>query len=142
MALNVQPKVDATIGSGDIAFQLDVTQGDYIFQGFTVSTNTSVLVSIASGSGALKGFLISEDATGTLTVASSATNYVYVVLTLNASNKPTSVAYVATTAETQTNGYRLAKVISTANVSSVSMEHSMTNLTQVEMAARQLEGLF
>lgn len=142
MALNVQPKVDATIGSGDIAFQLDVTQGDYIFQGFTVSTNTSVLVSIASGSGALKGFLISEDATGTLTVASSATNYVYVVLTLNASNKPTSVAYVATTAETQSNGYRLAKVISTANVSSVSMEHSMTNLTQVEMAARQLEGLF
>lgn len=142
MALNVQPKVAATIGSGDIAFQLDVTQGDYIFQGFTVSTNTSVLVSIASGSGALKGFLISEDATGTLTVASSATNYVYVVLTLNASNKPTSVAYVATTAETQTNGYRLAKVISTANVSSVSMEHSMTNLTQVEMAARQLEGLF
>jgi len=142
MTLNVQPKVADTIGSGDIAFQLDVTQGDYIFQGFVVSTNTSVLVSIASGSGALKGFLISEDATGTLAVASSATNYVYVVLTLNASNKPTSVAYVATTAETQTNGYRLAKVISTADVSSISMEHSMMNLTQVEMAARQQVSLF
>lgn len=121
MTLNITPIVAGTITAKDIPFQLDVEMGDFIIGGMLVSTNSSqsTAVSISSGSTVFQGFLIDEDVTGSLNVATSATNFVFVVITKNASSKPTSVAYVASTAETQSNGLRIAKVISTTKVSSV-----------------------
>ena len=144
ITLNCQPLVSATIGSLDVAGQLDAEFGDFVISGFIVSTNatTSTSISIASGSASLKGFLITEDATGSLPVASNATNYIFYQLTLNAANKPTSIAYIATTVESTSNAYRIAKVVSTSIVSSINMEYSNSFIDGRYNATIQQVALF
>lgn len=143
MALLCKPLVASTISAGDIPFQLDTEMGDFVMQGFTLSTNSaqSTAVSVAVGSSVFKGYWINESAGGSINCATSATNFVYIVLTLNSDNLATAVAYVATTAETQSNGYRLAKVVSTSKVDTIAMHHSMLPLTQVLFATGQAGGL-
>lgn len=121
--------------------------GDYYFSGLQVSTNaaTSTAVSISAGSAFLQGFQILESATGSLNTATSATNFIYIVLTLDASNRPTSVAYVATTAESTVNAMRIAKVISTTKVSSVDVGNfgaAMSPFNTIQLVNHQLGGIF
>lgn len=144
MVLLCKPLVASTISAGDIPFQLDAEFGDFVIQGLTVSTNSaqSTAVSVAVGSSVFKGFHIQETAGGSINCATSATNFIYTVLTLNASNLPTAVDFIATTAETQSNGYRLAWIVSTTKVSSVMMQHSMLPLNQVIFATAQQGSIF
>ena len=119
--LTCKPLSGGVVGTGDLPFQLDIEFGDFLISGLKISTNASqsTAVSIASGSCVIQGFHVDEDGTGSIAAATSATNYVFIQITVNASAKPTSVAYIATTAESTANAMRLGKIVSTAQVSSV-----------------------
>ena len=146
-ALTCKPLSGGVIGTGDLPFQLDVEFGDFLISGLKISTNASqsTAVSIASGSCVIQGFHIDEDGTGSIAAATSATNYIFIQLTLNASNKPTSVAYIATTAESTANAMRLGKIVSTAQVSSVDISWfgpAMMPMNALNFTLNQIGGTF
>lgn len=130
MVLDILPKVAGTIGSGDIPFTYGNFVSDYSLAtgAMLVSTNstTSTSISITTGTSMVFGFQVREDGTGSLPVSTSATAYIYVAVTLNASNKPTAVSYTTNATDGlggfSTNGfyhYRIAKVVSTTKVDTI-----------------------
>lgn len=116
-----------------------------------VSTNVaqSTAVSITTGTSVVFGFQVREDGTGSLNVATSATAYVYVALTLNASNKPTAITYTSNATDGlagfSTNGFyhfRISKVISTTKVSTIADLRPQTPWSDQQFLLANLGGLF
>lgn len=144
MALSAKPVVDGTIRAGDIAKVLDIEFDDYIFGGFRVSTNstTSTAVSIPSGSGMLQGYYIEEDGTGSVNTANaSSRGYLFIQLTLNGVNEPTSVAYLVTSTVTTANAIRLARLdggASGTTTGSIFLQFPMTGFSLKKHAESSL----
>lgn len=148
MVLSVKPQAGGPVGAGDNPFVMDSQLGDSIFSGFRVSTNatTSTAVSIPAGSGAFQGFYIEEDGTGSANTANaSSQGYLFIQLTLNGANKPTSITYLVTSTESTANAMRIARLdggTGGTTVGSIFLQFSMMPLTPILHAVNNMGGLF
>lgn len=112
MTISWYPKSGETIGEDETANLLDKFHDNFVVSGLNLSDGGGLTLNVSSGYALINGYLVSSDATESVTLTDNATNYIYLELTRDGvTNNITNISVVAyTSPQVETDRCYLGKV--------------------------------